>query len=365
MEHQHGGKLLAAAEKYNLDPREIIDFSSNINFLGPPVQIITAIQNNLEQIKNYPEINSKSLKKLIAAEHELKMGQITVGNGAAELLYQLTKVKRPQKVMIVNPTFSEYKLAAESVQAEIINYQLKPENDFSFDLKKLQQNLSSELEILFICNPNNPTAQLSKKAELEVLISEAADLGIMVVVDEAFIDFTADAEKYSVVSLLNDYQNLLVLKSLTKLFAIPGLRLGYALTNENLSQKLNNNRDPWSVNYFAQLAGSIIFSGKKEIFQYIKESKEKIAEEREYLYNNLKEIKNLKPFKPSANYIFIDISAADYQAAELKSKLLQKAVLIRNCDSYPGLKNNYIRIAVKDRKSNDILLELLKKGVLI
>ena len=360
MEHQHGGKLKQAAAENNLQPEEIIDFSANINFLGPPEQIINAVRKNAAQIKNYPEINSKNLKKLIAASHQLEPEKVTVANGAAEMLYQLTKVLQPQKVMVIDPTFSEYQLAAESVGAEIVHFQLQKEAEFFLDLENLKAELRQEIDLLFICNPNNPTGQLIRSADLKAVIEKAAAAGVTIVIDEAFNDFLEKSEKYSAVNFLEAYDNLVILKSMTKLFSIPGLRLGYALTNKNLSFKLENKRDPWSVNYFSQLAGEIIFGESEEISEYVKESRARIAREREFLNSGLKEFKSLKVYQPSVNYIFIDLSASSYTAAELKSELLREAILIRNCDSYYGLQDNYIRVAVKDRKSNNILLEKLK-----
>lgn len=357
--HQHGGNLGEAAKKNNLKPEAIIDFSANINFLGPPASILEAIENNLKQIKNYPEINSKTLKKLIAKKHKIAAEQVTAANGAAEMIYQLAKVLKPKKVMVMAPTFSEYELAAQSVGAEVEHFFLKAEADFQLDLERLETNLTKDLDLVFICNPNNPTGQLIKAAKLEKIIKKAAQKEITVIIDEAFVDFLAQPELYSVVSLLSKYDNLLILRSMTKLFAIPALRLGYALTNENLTKKLENNRDPWSVNYFAQLAGKIIFSQSKEIENYIKKSKEKIAEERKYLYQKLQQLNNLKIYPPTTNYIFIDLSKTNYQAAELRAKLAKSALLIRNCDSYHGLEKNYIRIAVKSRKENNILLNKL------
>jgi len=348
------------AQKNNLDTDEIIDFSANINFLGPPSLILEAIKSNINKIKNYPEINSTSLKHDIAKKHFLDPAQVTVANGAAEMIYQLTKIIKPKKVMVIDPTFSEYQLAAESVAAAVEHFSLSKKSDFKLDLEKLKISLNKEIDLLFICNPNNPTAHLLKTAELESLIQKAVKEDIIVVIDEAFIDFLTEPDKYSTIKLLDSYNNLVILKSMTKLFAIPGLRLGYALTNKGLSLELETKRDPWSVNYFSQLAGKIIFSNQQEIKDYVRLSREKIAAERKYLYQKLKEFPELKVYQPTTNYIFIDISETNYNSAELKQELSKVAVLIRNCDSYYNLKDNYIRVAVKNRKANKFLIEKLK-----
>ncbi|MFW6294805.1 MAG: threonine-phosphate decarboxylase CobD [Halanaerobium sp.] len=359
MKHQHGGKLIEAARANNLNPDQIIDFSANINFLGPPAEILEAIKKNVSKIENYPEINSKTLKKLIAAKHRLAAEQVTVANGAAEMIYQLNKVLRPKRVLVIDPTFSEYELAAESAGAEINHFKLTEEDDFILNPEALKQNLSRKIDLLFICNPNNPTAQLIKTAELETVIKKAAEKDIRVVVDEAFIDFLTEPEKYTAINLLKNYDNLIILKSMTKLFAIPGLRLGYALTNKNLSEELESKRDPWSVNYFSQLAGEIIFSNQQEIADYVKLSRKKIAAERKYLYQKLNQFEKLKVYQPTTNYILINILKTDYSSQQLKDELARSAILIRNCDSYQGLQDNYIRVAVKSREANKILIKKL------
>lgn len=360
MKHLHGGRLSAAAAANNLEPEEILDFSANINFLGPPPILISAIRENAGKIANYPEINSSSLKKLIAERHGLQAEMVTVANGAAEMIYQLTKVLKPEKVMVIDPTFSEYELAAKSVGSEIEHFKLNSSAAFKFKIEDLLNSLNKEIELLFFCNPNNPTASLKKAAELEILIKKAAEKEITVVIDEAFVDFLDEVESYTTVNLLGKYKNLVILKSMTKIFAIPGLRLGYALSSKKLSLELEEKRDPWSVNYFSQLAGEIIFSGAEEIEEYLKISREKIAEERNYLYQKLSKIEKLKVYPPAANYIFIDISASAYRSSRLKKLLAEEAILIRNCDSYHGLQDDFIRVAVKDRESNNLLLEKLK-----
>lgn len=262
--------------------------------------------------------------------------------------------------MVIDPTFSEYELAAESAGAEIKHFKLRSSANFVLDLENLKADLNSDLDLLFICNPNNPTANLIKADKLESVIQKAARENIIVVVDEAFIDFLTEPDQYSVIKFLESYDNLVILKSMTKLFAIPGLRLGYALTNKDLSLELEAKRDPWSVNYFSQLAGEIIFSNQQEIVDYVKLSRNKIAAERKFLYQKLKEFEKLKVYRPTTNYIFIDISETAYSSADLKQELASSAILIRNCDSYQGLQDNYIRVAVKARKENEILIKKLK-----
>ncbi|ADQ15603.1 threonine-phosphate decarboxylase CobD [Halanaerobium hydrogeniformans] len=361
MEHLHGGNLIKAAKKSGFEPEELIDFSANINFLGPPEIILDEIKRNVKGIENYPEANAKRIKKLIAEHHQLSKQSVTVGSGASELIYQITKVLKPKKVMVVDPTFSEYELAAKSIGAEVCHFKLKKENDFKIDSTKVIAELSEDIDLIFICNPNNPTGALLNLNKIEEILAAASAKDILFVLDEAFIDFLSAAEDYTALKLLDKYSNLIIMRSLTKLFALPGLRLGYTLAAEDISIDLEKNRDPWSVNYFAQLAAEIIFTERKEIEQYLEKSFKKIAAEKNYLYSNLQQIEDLKVFKANANFIFIDISETGLSAKKLQNKLLESKIMIRNCDSYNGLEDDYIRIAIKDRKNNELLINNLKK----
>ncbi|MCC3145473.1 threonine-phosphate decarboxylase CobD [Halanaerobium sp. Z-7514] len=360
MEHLHGGNLIKAAAESGFETEELIDFSANINFLGPPDIILEEIKNNVSGIKNYPEANAKRIKKLIANRHQLSSAKVTVGSGASELIYQIAKVLQPKKVLVIEPTFSEYELAAKSMGSEIKRFNLKKENNFKIKTDELIAELSEDIDLLFICNPNNPTAALLDLNEIKKILAAAADKDILLILDEAFIDFLPAAEDYTALRLLNKYTNLIIMRSLTKLFALPGLRLGYTLAAENISCDLEKKRDPWSVNYFAQLAAEIIFSDSEEIKKYLKTSLDKISKERSYLYSKLNSINTLEVYRPTANFIFIDISRAGITSRELQKKLLDSKIMIRNCNSFTGLEDDYIRLAVKSRKDNDLLIAHLQ-----
>jgi threonine-phosphate decarboxylase len=361
MKEPHGGNLTKAAESSGFSPDELIDFSANINFLGPPESIISAIKEKAWGIKNYPEANAASIKKKIADHHNLDQQMVVVGSGAAEMIYQLTKVLLPQKILLPEPTFSEYRLAAESIGAEVKEINLDQKNDFAYSISELKSSLAGDLDLLFICNPNNPTSSMLKREEVEEILAAAAEKDILLVVDEAFIDFIPAAQDYSALTLLDDYPNLVILRSLTKLFAVPGLRLGYALASEELASKMDAKRDPWSVNYFAQLAADIIFSERDEIENYLELTRVNISAERKYLYENLKNIDSLNVYSPAANFILVDISQTGLSSRQLQEKLLKKGILIRNCDSFKGLEHKYIRLAVKSRQDNNLLLDLLQR----
>lgn len=351
--------MIKAAAESGFKPEELIDFSANINFLGPPDIIVEKIKNNIRGIKNYPETNAGRVKKMTAEHHGLRPENVTVGNGASEIIYQISRVLKPKTVLIVEPTFSEYELAAKSAGAEVKHFFL--EDDFKLDIDSLTAEFTEEIDLLFICNPNNPTASLLELKEIEEIAAAAAENEIVFVLDEAFNDFLPAAESYTALPLMNKYKNLIILRSLTKIFALPGLRLGYSLAHEEISLDLERQKDPWSVNYFAQLAAEIIFSGCDEIEEYLAVTRVNISAERTYLYSQLKNISALKVYQPTANYLFVDISKTALTSQELQNELLKCGILIRNCANFQGLDENYIRLAVKSRQNNNLLIAQLQQ----
>ena len=365
MQGNHGGNINKVAREYGHKPESIIDFSANINFLGPAEFIKEEIQNNISWVKNYPEPQGQGLKTLIASEYDLSKNQIILGNGAVELLYKLTEVLKPKRVMIVDPTFSEYELASRAAGAEILNFKLSSREEFNLTREKLNQliNSFSNIDMLFLCNPNNPTGKLLSQQQINEILSEAVSENVFLVIDEAFIDFLQNKEDYTAIEQLNNNNKLFILRSLTKIYAIPGLRLGFALTNSNLVKKIEDSRDPWSINYFAQLACKQIFTEIAIRDQYLNETLSKLTKEKGYLYQHLNKIDKFKVYQPVANYIFIDLSNASFSSTELTDCLAEKAVMIRNCNTYNGLDDNYIRVAVKSREDNQLLIKTLKSCI--
>ncbi len=358
--HIHGGNIQETRNKYNLQEKDIIDFSANINFQGLPPGLMQKLRDNLNKISRYPEPASSGLKKAIANYLGLSSDMVTVGNGAVELIYDLVRILKPDSTLIPVPAFSEYELAVRSNGGRVEYLKLERERGFQIEFKDIFSRLdNSEIDLIFICNPNNPTGVLSEKKDLIKLLSCTNKRGISLVVDEAFIDFLDNPDDYSVIDLTGEYDNLFVLRSLTKFYAIPGLRLGYGVGNERLIGKIEMNRDPWNVNLLAQLAGRMIFSECGHEFR--RNSREANLVERKFLFKGLQSLTGFEPFPPTANYIFVDISKNRYSAGELSARMAEKGIMIRNCSSYQGLKEDYIRVAVKSREENKILIEYLRE----
>lgn len=353
----HGGNVKAAARKYNLELDEIIDFSANINFLGPPAVVKEEIKSNLEQIIHYPEPGAKTLCSYLGDYLGVPSQNLIIGNGAVEIIYLISKVINPERALVLAPTFSEYEAAIKSVGGEVELFELARNNKFKLNVEELIEKLRKiNIDLMFLCNPNNPTGDLIEKGELKKVLQVAKEEDIFLVVDEAFQDFLLTEEEYTLIQEAVNRGNLLILRSMTKFFAIPGLRIGYGVANSRLIEKLEVSKDPWNVNLFAQQVGARVLTEK----EYIRKTKEAINREREFLHRQLKDLPGLIPYPPTVNYIFIDISATDYNSQQLREELAQKGILIRDCSTYHLLGTDFIRVAVRSREDNRRLITELK-----
>ena len=355
---KHGGNLYAAIREKGGCFTEILDFSANINPLGLSEQIRQTLYTSIESIIHYPDAQGHALKARISHYYRIKEEQITLGNGAVELMYVLCHTIKPQRILVTAPTFSEYESAARGSGAAIEYLYLNAADDFTIDIQGIIKKLPA-IDIVFICNPNNPTGTLLSNEQIEELLLAAKVHHTYVVVDESFMDFLSDDHSYTCRGLLNAYSNLIILHSLTKFYAIPGLRLGFSLANPELTTKLHNGKDPWNVNTLAQDAG--VTALKDKDYQCI--SKDYIQKANMDLYHSLLKIPGLKPYKPSVNFILINIKDTAMTAQELGQALAVHNILIRDCSNYPGLSSEYIRIAVKNLEQNNTLIAALQQVV--
>ena len=320
----HGGNTEEIARKYKLNPSEIIDFSANINPLGISENVKKAMIDAIDKVVKYPDITYFDLKNSIGEFEKINTRNITLGNGAAEVIFNIVRALKPKKALLPAPTFSEYEEAILSIDGEIEYYNLKESKNFNLDNEFIKKVLNKSI----LTNT-------------------------IVVIDESFLDFVKDNKEYSSNKLLNDYENLIIVKSLTKFFAIPGARIGYGLcSNKEIMDKINKILVPWSINV---IAAEGITKGLTEE-QYIKKSIEYIEDEKEYLYSALKQIKYLYVFEPSVNFIMFKILTN----LDLKGELIKRKILVRSCDNYIGLDNSFYRVAVRTREENNKLIAELK-----
>lgn len=354
MKYKHGGNVYEIARKNNIKIDEIIDFSANINPLGISEKLRAAIIDGIPGLLNYPDPEYKELKAALSVFSKTSPDHIVLGNGAIESIFFLMEFLKPRKSVIVAPTFIEYERALMRNGSEVDYFQLCEEDEFRLDTDRLMDSLSEDLDLIVICNPNNPTGKLVDRESLLGIIDGARKKGISVFIDEAFNDFVEEPEAVTLVPYIEEYDNVFILKSLTKFFAMPGLRMGYIVTsNHSFLDYYRDYKEPWHINYLADRAVVAILNDK----DYIESSREIVERERVFLFSSLNQMPQLKPFNSSVNYLFFK----NLSDIDLSEALLGKGIMIRNCGNYQFLDNRYYRIAVKNRWQNEKLIGALKE----
>lgn len=349
---KHGADIYTASEKSGIQMDSIIDFSANINPLGIPESVKKAAINSIEKANKYPDINARELIKNIAKWENVPEEWIFPSNGAAEAIFRIAFYLCPKRGIVTAPTFSEYENSLVAAGSFVDYYNLKEEDDF-----KIQDDFVSRINvntnIIFLCNPNNPTGQLTNKETMVKILDRCKEVGAFVVIDECFLDFVENVEEYSSVNLLEKYNNLIILKAFTKIYAIPGIRLGYCISsNKDVIEGLKISGPPWNVSNIAQAAG--IAALKEKV--YVKKTVQFIKIQRMYLVHELKKL-NVKVFNSHTNFILFKVE----DNVDLKEEMLKKSILIRSCSNYKMLDNSFYRIAVKTHEDNLLFIKALKE----
>lgn len=345
----HGGDIYSTKVKY--------DFSVNINPFPLPWIFFMHFILSFKFMKNYPDIESHELRDALSKRYNVSSGKIITGNGASEIILSVTKAVNPKKALLVAPCFSGYEHALNSVEAEAIYFPLDEKDGFSFTEEKLiglKDLLKKQKpDMMFLCNPNNPNGKSYSREIISELAEVCRHAGIFLLIDECFMDLTEKAGTNSFLENLKNHDNLIIVNAITKSYGIPGLRLGYAFCNsESMILKIKKQMPEWNVSTLAQKIGCFILKDKKHILHSIK----KFSVERIFLSRELA-LMGLKVYPSDSNFILfftgIDI--------DLKNKLLEKKILIRDCSDYENLEKGFYRIAVKNHKKNKIFLNAIQK----
>ena len=339
---QHGGQIYNAQGA----AEEFFDFSANINPLGLSEKILQALQENLRGIVNYPDAQATELKAAISRRYKVSAENLVLLNGAAEFFYLCLNVMRPRKVIIPVPSFSEYERAARAAGCETEYFYLREEENFRLDTEKILTTHNSQLTTLILGRPNNPTGNLISVEEILRLAEK-----FFVIADESFIDFLKTESARNFVG-----KNLAVVQSLTKIFAIPGLRLGFAVVEKNLAERLNAAKDVWNVNFLAQKAGVAALADEK----FLQDTRTWLEVEQKYFVERLKKLPDVKIFQPSVNFILFKLKSKE-KAEQMLKKLRTEKILLRSCENFVGLDGRFLRSAIRSRKENDFLLDAMEK----
>jgi len=352
---KHGGNIYAKAKKLNLLPSEIIDASASLVPFDPPQILIDSLN---EEIKNlgfryYPERSLSDLKEIIGKFHGINPENILPGNGASELItwagYEASKYGIS---CIPSPGFIDYERSLNCWNSKYINYEL-PKNWNNIFPQSFP--LHPKGDVIWITNPHNPTGQLWKRNSLEAIIKQYK----LVICDEAFLSLTPNGEKESLIPLTKKYDNLLVLRSLTKIFNIPGIRLGYVIGSSKKLKQLKINRDPWPLNSFAIKAGIDLLSNKKFYEKWTKQIHSWINIERKKVYEKLSKIENLKVHNSSTNFFLIESKTSLLPNIKY---LENKRILVRECTSFRFLDEKWLRISLQSPEDNNLLCKEIQNS---
>lgn len=350
---QHGGNIYEIQRQQGIAPASILDFSANINPLGFPAGLTEAITGGLSDLVHYPDPDYVDLKGAIAGVQNLRPEWVYPGNGAIELIYMVMEFLKPRRAHVMAPGFVEYERSLRRFGAEVSWIRLLEADDFKLTAEALEPALGHSEEPLVLCTPNNPTGALIAPELLERILERAYRAGQPVILDEAFMEFVAPDRAPGCTQRVLQYPNLFVLRSMTKCYAVPGLRLGYLVTaSPGFAQWVQAYRIPWMVNHLAALAGQSALKDSG----HLERTRAYVAVQRERLLKGMGALQGLKVYPAEANFICFRLVGSKL---DLKAALLEKGILIRSCANYIGMDNTYYRVAVRRAEENDLLLAAL------
>jgi threonine-phosphate decarboxylase len=357
VQNVHGGTIYAIARELGIAPDKLIDFSANINPLGFSTRVKKALLQNQGAILHYPDRGAYDLVCQLVRYHDIPAHSILAGNGSTELIFLLPRVLHLKRVLLVVPTFSEYETSIRSVNGQVYYFKTLEKDQFCINAERLLRELRKGYDALYICNPANPTGVLTPLDMLQDVVKSARVKATRVIVDETFIDFN---ESQSLKYQINKYENLYILRSMTKFFGLPGLRAGYVISSEKNITKLRERQEPWTMNVLAQYAS--IESLKDR--QFIKRTIVYVKDARQKLIAELNKLPYLRVFPSAANYLLLKLDkSAPTTVPQLYKRLLQKGIIIRKCDSFEGLVDKFFRVAVRKYNENRRLVKELAEAL--
>lgn len=334
----HGGDIYSQKILY--------DFSANINPLGMPESAKAALIDNISMLERYPDINFTRLKKAIAEFEHIGESNIVCGNGAADLIYKLANAANAKKALVLAPTFSEYERALKSFGCKVEHYFLNPEKDFVLDKGIL--SAIDDIDLMFLCNPNNPVGNICEPELMNSIISKCKANNVRIVVDECFMSFVEESEKYR---LRADCNNIIILKAFTKIYAMAGLRLGYLICrDEKFCCKIESIGQCWSVSAAAQITGEAALSEN----DYLSRTVSYVKKERDYLTEKLANF-GFKVYPSMVNFILFKTDLP------LDRLLLKEAIAIRDNKGFVNLESGHFRIAVRTHEENEVLVHAIER----
>lgn len=355
-DHFHGSDLEKIEEVYKIPKESIISFSANVNPLGISPSLKNTLSQHLDAITTYPDREYTSLRTCIANYVRSEAENIIVGNGSTELISLFIQIEHPKKAMIIGPTYSEYEREIFLGGGTTHYYPLKEKDDFKLDLEDFKAHLNESIDLLVICNPNNPTSSAISRQEMRGILDVCKQYDIFVMVDETYVEFADNVGDTTSIPLTNYYNNIIILRGTAKFFAAPGLRLGYAVTgNHDLIKAINTRKNPWTINSLAVIAGELMFTDQ----EYIEKTRKLVLTERKRIFEKFAESSMFKVYPPNANFLLAKLLKNDLTSQDLFDRAIRRGMMIRDCSTFPFLDQKYIRFCFMLPEDNDRLSDCL------
>lgn len=353
----HGSDIEKICEYYKLKKEDIINFGANVNPLGLSEKVNKALASHLEILSAYPDRDYTSLRTVISDYCGIPADYILPGNGSSELISLLIETRAPRYTLILGPTYSEYSRELSFSGSTQDYYHLREEQEFILNTEDLCRTLDSgAYDLLILCNPNNPTSTAILRNDMEELLTFCASRDIFVMIDETYVEFAPDISAVTAVSLTREFDNLCVLRGVSKFYAAPGLRLGYAVTgNRPLLKAMKNKQIPWSLNSIGAFAGELLFQDE----EYIRATRELVLGERDRMYDALKGMPAFKVYIPYANFLLLKVLKKEMTAFDVFETCIKDGLMIRDCSSFQCLDGEYVRFCVMLPEANSRLLKIL------
>ena len=348
----HGGNIYDKARKLGCAPMDVLDMSSNVNPLGPLPGLIHHLTAHMDRIAALPEAGAESIIQLFSEHYQIDPKKVLAGNGTTQLIYTLPYALNIKQALILGPTYSDYADACRMNGAAYRFALTDADRSFHHDLHKIEKELGSS-DAVFICNPNNPTGVLIPDEEIRFLCQKHPD--ILFIIDESYLPFVSDGESRSLMT--SSQSNVLVLNSMSKIFRVPGLRIGFIIASAPLIEKIGAYTLPWSVNAMAQTAVEYLMTRKQAVSDFIEMTRKFLSIERQFVLQNLQYAQWITLFPSQTSFILAELKK--YTSEEISGILLDDRILIRDCSNFQGLSNRFIRISLKTRDINQLLVDRL------
>lgn len=353
----HGSDIEKICEYYHLKKDDIINFGANVNPLGLSPYAKKELSKNLDLLSSYPDREYTSLRNTISEYCGIPADFILPGNGSSELIALLIQERAPKHTLILGPTYSEYsrELAFSGSTQEY--YHLQESSAFALDMGDLCRTLEKGYDFLILCNPNNPTSSAILQEDMKKLLSFCQEKNIFVMIDETYVEFAPDIAAVTSVPLTQEFDNLMVLRGVSKFFAAPGMRLGYGISgNRKFLSQMKEKQIPWSLNSLGAFTGELLLKDK----DYIQKTRDLILSERKKLYQELKELPAFKVYPAYANFLLLQIVQPDLTSFQVFEACIRQGLMIRDCSSFQCLEGEFVRFCIMLPEHNQKLINVLK-----